>query len=281
MTTYLFKSSDQGAVPITGQIAGASTGGVLNTLKSILVNGYNSGSCTITRSGTIATVTRVGHGFENNRIVEISGASETEYNGKFRVTYIDADTFSYTVTGTPTTPATGTITCKMASIGWTMPYTSGNTIAAFRQPAGSTGGRYLWVNDGAVTNAKIRGYEAMTAHSTGTGAFPTTAQTSTGLFVYKNWTNDSTALDWVIISNGAIVYINIKTQVYESGGLAYATYAFGDIYSYKQSDLYKCIIMADFVASDPLSYSNTCSFPYCSGDMSTIPTYPVNYLDRS
>jgi hypothetical protein len=41
--------------------------------------------------------------------VNIRGAAETDYNGDFIVTVTDANTFTYTVSGSPATPATGTI----------------------------------------------------------------------------------------------------------------------------------------------------------------------------
>lgn len=65
----------------------------------------------ITRSGSIATVTTSGdHNLENCMSVTIAGAVETEYNGSFRILVISATTFTYVLTGTPSTPATGTIT---------------------------------------------------------------------------------------------------------------------------------------------------------------------------
>ena len=42
--------------------------------------------------------------------VIVAGAVEPEYNGTYEVTVLNETTFSYTITGTPTTPATGTIT---------------------------------------------------------------------------------------------------------------------------------------------------------------------------
>ena len=63
----------------------------------------------ITRSSTTATVTATAHGFTTGDQVNIRGANETDYNGDFIVTVTDANTFTYTVSGSPTTPATGTI----------------------------------------------------------------------------------------------------------------------------------------------------------------------------
>jgi hypothetical protein len=63
----------------------------------------------ITRASTTATVTATAHGFTTGDQVNIRGAVQTDYNGDFIVTVTDADTFTYTVSGSPTTPATGTI----------------------------------------------------------------------------------------------------------------------------------------------------------------------------
>lgn len=63
----------------------------------------------ITRSSTTATVTATGHGFSTGDKVVIYGAGQSEYNGAFTVTVTDANTFTYTVSGSPATPATGTI----------------------------------------------------------------------------------------------------------------------------------------------------------------------------
>lgn len=64
----------------------------------------------ITRSGATATATAAAHGYATGQFVNIQGAAQTEYNGKFTITVVDANTFTYPVTGTPATPATGTIT---------------------------------------------------------------------------------------------------------------------------------------------------------------------------
>lgn len=65
----------------------------------------------ITRSGSIVTVTTsTSHGFETDEYVNIEGASETEYNGIKKITVTGSTTFTYTISSTPTTPATGTIT---------------------------------------------------------------------------------------------------------------------------------------------------------------------------
>jgi len=67
-------------------------------------------SAGITRSGATATTTLNGHGFANGNLVLISGAVQPEYNGVFAIGNVTANTFTYTVSGTPASPATGAIT---------------------------------------------------------------------------------------------------------------------------------------------------------------------------
>ena len=70
----------------------------------------------ITRSGTTATVTITGHGLATGDTIDIQGAGQSEYNGIKTITVATVDTFTYTVSGSPTTPATGTITATLAGI---------------------------------------------------------------------------------------------------------------------------------------------------------------------
>lgn len=66
-------------------------------------------SVTITRSGSTATVSHSSHGLRTGQKVLISGASQNEYNGIKSITVTASSAYTYTVSGTPTTPATGTI----------------------------------------------------------------------------------------------------------------------------------------------------------------------------
>ena len=64
----------------------------------------------ITRSSTTATVTTAAiHGLSTGQQILISGATQTSYNGWFSITVTSTTAFTYTVAGSPATPATGTI----------------------------------------------------------------------------------------------------------------------------------------------------------------------------
>lgn len=64
---------------------------------------------TISRVTTTATVAHTAHGLATNQWVKIEDAVQEDYNGGKQITKIDADSYSYTVANSPTTPATGTI----------------------------------------------------------------------------------------------------------------------------------------------------------------------------
>lgn len=73
-------------------------------------------SVSITRVSTTATVTHTAHGLENGDKVVIRGADQNEYNGIKTISNVTTNTYDYTVSGTPTTPATGTIVSSFVFI---------------------------------------------------------------------------------------------------------------------------------------------------------------------
>jgi hypothetical protein len=78
----------------------ADSGGDLPALDSV----------TITRSGSTASVAHTAHGMANSDEVIIRDADQNEYNGVFTISNVTTNAYDYTISGTPTTPATGTIT---------------------------------------------------------------------------------------------------------------------------------------------------------------------------
>lgn len=70
----------------------------------------------LTRSGTTATaVTQVAHGYQTGEFATIAGASPSGYNGNKKITVVDTVTFTFTVDGSLTTPATNAITAQYFS----------------------------------------------------------------------------------------------------------------------------------------------------------------------
>jgi hypothetical protein len=71
---------------------------------------------TVTRSGSIATVSHTAHGMQTNDKVVITGADQPEYDGVFTITVTGTNAYTYTVSGTPVTPATGTVKATYAAL---------------------------------------------------------------------------------------------------------------------------------------------------------------------
>ena len=97
------------AIPLGTEFS--STDGILYTSTAgVNISALNLSVTSLTRSGTTATATFASaHGIATGLSGTISGAVETDYNGTFVFTAISATELEYTVAGSPTTPATGTI----------------------------------------------------------------------------------------------------------------------------------------------------------------------------
>jgi len=71
----------------------------------------------LVRAGQIATATSTAHGLVSGSYVTVTGAVQNEYNViEKRVIVIDANTFAFPVSGSPTTPATGTISASYSYV---------------------------------------------------------------------------------------------------------------------------------------------------------------------
>lgn len=167
---------------------GTITANVANTVRTVLkncfVDGFTSKSITsINRSGTTATVvTSTAHTYVNGQIILIAGAVETAYNIEAIITVLSATSFSYTVAGSPSTPATGTITCKVAPLGWTEVYT-GTNKSSFQSPNVLSSQHLFRVEDLAS--------RTMTRNATG-GAVSLAATLTVDLRIYETMSDVDT-----------------------------------------------------------------------------------------
>ncbi len=145
MTVHVYMSTDYGAPALS-----SASGKLVDVFKACLVDGYGEQTISISRSGSTATITTTSpHGISYSTWYIVSGAAQAEYNGTFRVTPASTTTLTYTVTGTPATPATGTLLGKVAPAGWTTVIDA--TSSVLLQNAGSA--RYFKIkDDGYQTN---------------------------------------------------------------------------------------------------------------------------------
>ena len=238
-TVNLFRSTDTGAPTLNGL-----TGSLVTLLDACLKDGYNTRTLTgITRNGQVATATFNGHGYAADGLskIQISGADQAEYNGIVQISNVTANTFDYTVTGTPATPATGTLVSKVAPLGWGKAFT-GTNIAAYRGAEVTGTKLYLRVDDTGGVSARVIGYETMSDVDTGTGLFPTNAQMSGGLYISKSGVANGTSVPWVICGDGYNFYL-VDAMASNLASYGWESFGFGDIKSEMASDPFGCLII--------------------------------------
>jgi hypothetical protein len=180
-----------------------------------------------------------------------------------------AETSSHlTVSGAALTGGGGTNT--KAAAGWTKPFT-GTSRASFRMGGGNQ--MYLDVNDngpgaGTFKEARVSGFETMSAVGTGTGQFPTVAQMATNLFVRKSATADATARVWTVIADDRTFYLLI--QAGDNASWWYCT-VFGDFLSYLAgTDNYRTVLIARITENSATAATERADFiPNATGIATT------------
>jgi hypothetical protein len=126
-----------------------------------------------------------------------------------------------------------------AAAGWTNPINGATGQRVFRPGSGV---QHYFAHDdsgpglGGFKEARFCGFETMSAWATGTGQFPTTAQSSFGLVDLKSSTADATARPWVVIADGRTCYAfaaypNSISQYASGVTCTYSGIAFGEVYS--------------------------------------------------
>lgn len=108
-------------------------GCMIDVLDACLVNGFGSQTVsTLTASGTTVTATfGSAHNFMQYQVIKITGATQTEYNGEFRILTIpDSSSLTFELATAPSvTTATGTIVFSLPPLGWEKPFSSAGKAA--------------------------------------------------------------------------------------------------------------------------------------------------------
>lgn len=236
-TSVKYLHSAMVGAPVLSGTAGA----LIAVLDACLVNGWGlkSVDSLVIVNNVATTNIASGHSAEVGSVVEIAGATPATLNGEQKVTAVTATSVSFATSGLTDQTATGAITLKLASLGWSKPF-SGTNLAAYRSNDVTGTRMFLRVDDTATQNARVSGYENLTAISTGTGQFPTAIQLSGGGYWGKSNQANTTARGWTICGDSRGFYIFIQNHsLYSNSNLSYF---FGDISSVKSNDPYACIL---------------------------------------
>lgn len=229
-TTVKWARSTMPGAPVLTRAAGSLTA----LLDALLVNGWGVQTATsVVVAGGVATATfATDHAAARHAVVQVAGVtgSLAGLNGEQKITAVEPNKIKWATTEADGTAA-GTITVKMAGAGWTKPF-SGTNLAAYKSASPAAHGQFLRVADTTAEYARAVGYENMTAISTGTGLFPTSAQVSGGYYWGKNdETSGTSAVPWVFASDGRFFYLFAQACINSSGGAArsFTPMSFGDL----------------------------------------------------
>lgn len=241
-----------GAPVLTGQ-----AGSLIALLDACLVNGFGTGGVdSIVIAGGVATVTRsAGHPFDADSVALIAGATVSggSINGEQKVLASPAPTattYCFDAAGIPNQTATGSITHKVAPLGWSKVY-AGTNLAVYKPNDLAATGCLLRVNDAGTTSARVVGYVSMSDVNTGVDAFPTEAQFAGGLYASKSSTSDSAPRPWVLVGDGRLFYMPVA----RASGSFELYLTFGDPIGVKSPDSYGCVLNG--CASATLSFQQS------------------------
>ncbi len=248
MTNFVQKyaSTDTGAPVLTGQV-----NKLCLLLNAVLVDGYATASVTsITFVGTLATFTL---GSANTTLVTgnvikfagCTGGDASLYNITTPVTMSSSTVGTYTMAGTPSGNATGTLTYNKAGLAWTKPFAGGTNSQTYRSADAGSNQFYLQVVDNGATaggalESQVYGAEVMSADQAVTsGQFPTAVQAASGRCVRKSATADGTARAWVLYGDDRTFYLFISNgdSIAYSGGCA-----FGHFITHKSGDAFNTFL---------------------------------------
>ena len=229
-----FYSAMVGAPMVSG-----TAGSLIAALDACLVTGWGSkavdsavisnGVCRLNfASGKSAT--------EAHAVILVAGASPAALNGEQKVTAVASSWVEFK-TDLPDGAVTGSISFKMAPLGWEKVFTASNkAVYRSQSPAGTR--MYLRVDDAGTTNARVRGYEAMTDVDNGVAAIPLEAQLPGGLFWPKSGAASALALSWYLCGDTRGFFLAIDPQSNGKSTLVHA----GDIASLKSGDAWGFLI---------------------------------------
>lgn len=246
-TTVKWARSDMPGAPVLTRAAGSMTA----LLDALLVDGWGLQAATsvVIASGVATATFAADHAAAMHSVVEVAGAtgSYTDLNGEQKITVANSNTLKW-ATALPDGTATGSITVKMAGGGWERPFT-GTNLRVYRSANVQRHGQYLRVNDTGAETTRVIGYENMTAISTGTGLFPTTAQVSGGYYWWKSALADNTPINWLFATDGRAFWI--CPEPLGPGYLASKIYGYGDmIPEAPAGDAYATVLVGDPTVSD-------------------------------
>lgn len=226
-------SAMAGAPVISG-----TAGSLITTLDAFLVTGWGSkavDSAVISNGVCRLSFASGKSAAEIHSVIQVSGATPAGLNGEQRVTAV-ANGWVEFKTALPDGAVTGSISFKMAPLGWEKVFAA--TDKAVYRPADPRGTRpFFRIDDSNALYARVQMYESMTDVDTGVGIAPALAG---GYYWHKRSAASGSGIYWLLIGDSrGFYYVPVPNSATTAAGAASfgaATCYAGDLKSYRSAD---------------------------------------------
>lgn len=247
---------------------GGTVGSLIGALDAFLVNGWgakavdsaviSNGVCRLSfASGKSAA--------EAHAVILVTGATPSALNGEQKVTAV-ANGWVEFKTDLADGAVTGSISFKMAPLGWEKVFSKTN-VAVYRQTDPASTRTYYRVDDTNALYARVQMYESMTDVDNGVGPAPLTI--SGGFYWHKRATG-ATASYWVLAGDARGFYFlvapNTASSQAASGNVALVSQYMGDLNSYRSGDAWAGVL----TGSDSTAYTNVSSCVFSTAGSSGL-----------
>lgn len=228
-------SSMMGAPTLNG-----TAGSMIAVLDAFLVNGFGTkavDSATVT-DGICRMAITGASAAQDHCVIQLAGVTGdgVVLNGNQRVKSAVASYVEFPC-DLPDGPLTGTITFKIASLGWEKVFSKTN-VAVYRSADVSGTRAYYRVDDTNALYARVTMYESMSDVDTGVAAAP--ASPAGGFYWHKRSAAGAPGVYWLLAgdSKGFILCVAPNAASGIAGANGYGLYAHyaGDVNSYRSGD---------------------------------------------
>jgi hypothetical protein len=246
-----------GAPAISG-----TAGSLIAALDAFLVTGWGSkvvDSAVISNGVCRLTFASGKSAAEALTVILVSGATPAALNGEQKVTAV-ANGWVEFKTALPDGPVSGSISFKMAPLGWEKVF-SGTNKAVYRQIDPASTRTYYRIDDANALYARVQMYESMTDVDTGVAVAPLSV--AGGYYWHRRASAGAAGCYWVLVgdSRGFYAVFHPATQALAASNNNYAGVSqyMGDIISYRSGDAW----CAALTGADTTSYTNQNGCAFC------------------
>ncbi|ELW90966.1 hypothetical protein ACINWC743_1824 [Acinetobacter sp. WC-743] len=196
-----------------------SWGCMIDVLDACLVTGMGSQlvSTLVVKDGVATATFGTSHNLQQFQVVEISNADQQIFNGEHKVLGVTSNTIEFVI-NSPDTMATGTISCKLASLGWKKAF-SGTQKAVYSAKDRTANPYFLRVDNSLdpVYNTNYAKYAKVGILDSCTGIDDLTGNQAPfdPTKPSRNWTGEGNSNGWFKWRYAAIADVAYSTYVSE------------------------------------------------------------------